>query len=50
MICCVCNKIILPTESFTSINDAHYHGHCFDRRAAKREKPDRVGPGPEKNS
>jgi hypothetical protein len=39
--CCVCNKIILPTESCTSINNDHYHGQCFDRQLAKREKPNR---------
>jgi len=41
MICCVCYQIILATESGTSINNDHYHGRCFDRQAAKREKPDR---------
>jgi len=50
MTCCVCHKIILATESCTSINDDHYHGHCFERRATTREKPDRVGPDPAKNS
>ena len=38
MTCCVCDRIILPTESRTSINDTHYHGGCFERQAAKREK------------
>jgi hypothetical protein len=41
MICRVCYQIILATESCTSINNDHYHGRCFDRQAAKREKPDR---------
>jgi len=36
--CCLCNTPILALENRTSINDAHYHPHCFDRQAAKNDK------------
>jgi hypothetical protein len=44
MICCVCNTPILALNNRTSINDAHYHPHCFDRQAAKNDKDRFRGP------
>ena len=36
MMCCACEKPILPAESCTTINEAHYHGQCFERQALLR--------------